>query len=139
MLSPLIPDIKHPKWIIAIKILEIIASPRAEKIAARLKISDIDNFLFSIKLLVLSDLFERDVTSIIYEYDSNLPLKSLLKVNSEIKPQSIYRLYSKLDYAVIHQFFKRLFSISIGSVRILKNINTLLIIHEDITSDLSLF
>jgi hypothetical protein len=65
VLSPLIPDIKHPKWIIAIKILEIIASPRAEKIAARLKISDIDNFLFSIKLLVLSDLFERDVTSII--------------------------------------------------------------------------
>lgn len=111
MLSPLIPDIKHPKWIIAIKILEIIASPRAEKIAARLKISDIDNFLFSIKLLVLSDLFERDVTSIIYEIDSNLSLKSLLKVNSEIKQQSIYKLYSKLDYAVIHQFFKRLFSI----------------------------
>ncbi len=60
MLSPLIPDIKHPKWIIAIKILEIIASPRAKKIAGRLKICEVDNFLLSIKLLVLSDLFERD-------------------------------------------------------------------------------
>ncbi len=51
MLSPLIPDIMHPKWIMAVKILEIIASPRAKKIAGRLKISDIDNFLLSIKFV----------------------------------------------------------------------------------------
>jgi hypothetical protein len=43
VLSPLIPDIKHPKWIIAIKILETIASPRAKRIASRIKIYDIDN------------------------------------------------------------------------------------------------
>ena len=84
VLSPLIPDIKHPKWIIAIKILETIASPRAKRIASRLKIYDIDNLLLSIKLLVLSDLFERDVSGLIYEIDSNLQLKSLLKVNSKI-------------------------------------------------------
>lgn len=45
MLSPLIPDIRHPKWVIAVKLLEIIASPRARKIAGRLKISDVNNFL----------------------------------------------------------------------------------------------
>jgi len=110
MLSPLIPDIKHPKWIIAIKILETIASPRAKRIASRLKIYDTDNFLLSIKLLVLSDLFERDVSGLIYEIDSNLQLKSLLKVNSKIKQQSIYKLYSELDYTIIYSFFKRLFS-----------------------------
>ena len=93
MLYPLIPDIKHQKWIIAIKILETIASPRAKRIASRLKIYDIDNFLLSIKLLVLSDLFERDVSGLIYEIDSNLQLKSQLKVNSKIKQQSIYKLY----------------------------------------------
>jgi hypothetical protein len=37
MLSPLIPDIRHPKWAIVVKLLEIIASPKARKIAGRLK------------------------------------------------------------------------------------------------------
>ncbi|MCJ7445327.1 MAG: hypothetical protein MUO26_12530 [Methanotrichaceae archaeon] len=62
MLSPLIPDTKHPKWIIVAKILEIIGSPRARKIAGRLKIYDVNNFLLSIKVLFLSDLFERDIS-----------------------------------------------------------------------------
>ena len=47
MLSPLIPDIRHPKWVIVVKLLEIIASPRANKIAGRLKIYDKDKFLLS--------------------------------------------------------------------------------------------
>ncbi|MGA9099288.1 MAG: transposase [Methanotrichaceae archaeon] len=110
MLSPLIPDIKHPKWIIAIKILEIIASPRAKKIAGRLKISDIDNFLLSIKLLVLSDLFERNISNLISEINVNLELRELLKINSRIKPQSIYKLHSNLDYTLTYSFFKKLFS-----------------------------
>jgi hypothetical protein len=110
MLSPLIPDIRHPKWVIAVKILEIIASPRAEKIAGRLKISGIDNFLLSIKLLVLSDLFERDISNLISEINSNNDLKRLLKVNSCIKSQSIYKLHSKLDYDTTYSFFMKLFS-----------------------------
>ncbi len=110
MLSPLIPDIKHPKWIIAIKILEIIASPRAKKIAGRLKISDIDNFLLSIKLLVLSDLFERNISNLISEINVNLELRELLRINSKIKPQSIYKLHSNLDYTLTYSFFKKLFS-----------------------------
>jgi hypothetical protein len=110
MLSPLIPDIKHPKWIIVIKILEIIASPRAKKIAGRLKISDVDNFLLSIKLLVLSDLFERDISNLISEINVNSELKKLLRINSEIKPQSIYKLHSKLDYSLTYSFFRILFS-----------------------------
>ena len=111
MLSPLIPDIKHPKWIIVGKILEIIASPRARKIAGRLKISDIDNFLLSIKLLVLSDLFERDISNLISEISTNSELRELLKVNSEIKPQFIYKLHSKLDYSLTYTFFRILFSV----------------------------
>ncbi len=58
MLSPLIPDIRHPKWAIVVKILEIVASPRARKIAGRLKISDVNNFIIAIKVLVLSDLLK---------------------------------------------------------------------------------
>ena len=50
MLSPLIPDTKHPKWIIVAKILEIIGLPRTRKIAGRLKIYDVNNFLLSIKV-----------------------------------------------------------------------------------------
>jgi hypothetical protein len=111
VLSPLIPDIKHPKWIIAIKILEIIASPRAKKIAGRLKISEVDNFLLSIKLLVLSDLFERDISNLISEIKVNSELKKLLKIRSEIKPQSIYKLHSKLDYNLTYTFFRQLFSV----------------------------
>ena len=110
MLSPLIPDIKHPKWIIAIKILEIIASKRARKIAGRLKISDMDNFLLSIKLLILSDLFERDIANLISEINVNCELKRLLNVYSDIKPQSIYNLHSKLDYSLTYDFFRKLFS-----------------------------
>ena len=109
MLSPLIPDINHPKWIIAIKILEIVASPRAQKMAGRLKISDIDDFLLSIKLLVLSDIFERDISNLILEINSNYELKRLLKVNSYIKSQSIYKLLSKMDYEHTYSFFRRLF------------------------------
>lgn len=58
MLSPLIPDIKHPKWNVVVKLLELIALPRAHKIAGRLKISDVNNFLTSIKVLILADLSE---------------------------------------------------------------------------------
>jgi hypothetical protein len=111
MLSPLIPDIKHPKWIIAIKILEIIGSARAKKIAGRLKISDIDNFLLSIKLLVLSDLFERDISNLISEISANYELRELLKFNYDIKPQSIYKLHSKMDYGLTYTFFRRLFPV----------------------------
>jgi hypothetical protein len=45
MLSPLIPDIRHPKWIIAQNVLECVDSKRAAKVASRLKIKDIDNFI----------------------------------------------------------------------------------------------
>ena len=71
MLSPLIPDIKHPKWIIIVKLLEIIGSSRSRKIAGRLKISDVNNFLLSIKILILSDLFERDLSKVVSEINYN--------------------------------------------------------------------
>jgi hypothetical protein len=67
MLSPLIPDTRHPKWSIVVKLLEIIASPRARKIAGRLKISGVNNFLISIKVLILADLFERDISRLVSE------------------------------------------------------------------------
>ncbi len=67
MLSPLIPDDKHPKWMIVLKILEIIGSPRARKIAVRLKIYDVDNFLLAIKIIILSNLFERDISGLVSE------------------------------------------------------------------------
>jgi|APFre7841882654_1041346.scaffolds.fasta_scaffold81781_1 hypothetical protein len=110
LLSPLIPDITHPKWIIAIKLLEIIGSPRARKMASRLKISDIDNYLLSIKFLVLSDLFERDISSLISEINANSKLRKLLGIKSHINPQYIYRFHSKLDYNLTYDFFKKLFS-----------------------------
>ena len=75
MLSPLIPDDKHPKWMIVLKILEIIGSSRARKIAVRLKIYDVDNFLLAIKIIILSNLFERDISVIISEINQNLDLK----------------------------------------------------------------
>ncbi len=52
MLYQLIPDIRHPKWIIALKILDIIGSSRAKKVAGKLKIYDIDNFLLAIKIII---------------------------------------------------------------------------------------
>jgi hypothetical protein len=46
MLSPLIPDIRHPKWIIAKNVLECVDSKRAVKVAGRLKIKYVDYFIF---------------------------------------------------------------------------------------------
>ena len=109
MLSPLIPDIKHPKWIIVVKLLEIIASPRARKIAGRLKISDVNNFLTSIKVLILSDLFERDISRVVSEINDNSELKKLLGTNSDLKASEIYKLQSNLDYNLIYQFLMHLF------------------------------
>lgn len=109
MLSPLIPDIKHPKWVIALKILEIIGSSRAKKVAGKLKICDIDNFLLAIKILVLSDLFERDISKLVSEINDNYALRKQLKVKSKIKAQDIYKLQSNLDYNLLYVFLKRLF------------------------------
>ncbi|WP_367358312.1 hypothetical protein [Methanothrix sp.] len=89
MLSPLIPDIRHPKWIIVVKLLEIIASPRANKIAGRLKTYDKDKFLLSIKVLILSDLFERDISRLVSEINENIALKKLLGINSKVKANEI--------------------------------------------------
>ena len=97
MLSPLIPDIRHPKWAIVVKLLEIIASPRARKIAGRLKISDVNNFLTSIKVLILADLFERDISRLVSEINDNTELKKLLEIDSELKANEIYKLQSDLD------------------------------------------
>lgn len=109
MLSPLIPDIRHPKWVIVIKLLEIIASPRANKIAGRLKIYDKDNFLLSIKILVLSDLFERDISRLVSEINENIGLKRLLGIDSKVNADEIYKIQSNLDYESIFRFLKRLF------------------------------
>lgn len=109
MLSPLIPDIMHPKWIIVSKLLEIIGSPRACKIAGRLKISDVNNFILSIKVLILSDLFERDVSKLVSEINENLALKKLLGIDMKLKSSDIYKLQSNLDYNLIYQFLKRVF------------------------------
>ena len=109
MLSPLIPDIRHPKWVIVVKLLEIIASPRANKIAGRLKIYDKDKFLLSIKVLILSDLFERDVSRLVSEINENISLKKLLGINSKVKADEIYKMQSNLEYELIFTFFKRLF------------------------------
>lgn len=109
MLSPLIPDIRHPKWVIVVKLLEIIASPRANKIAGRLKIYDKDKFLLSIKVLILSDLFERDVSRLVSEINENISLKRILGINSRVKADEIYKMQSNLDYELIFTFFKRLF------------------------------
>lgn len=109
MLSPLIPDIKHPKWAIVVKLLEIIASPRANKIAGRLKIYDVNNFLLSMKVLILSDLFERDISRLVLEINGNKELKKLLRIDSKIKANEIYRMQSNLDYELIYLFLKHLF------------------------------
>jgi len=109
MLSPLIPDIRHPKWAIVVKLLEIIASPKARKIAGRLKISNVNNFLTSIKVLILADLFERDISRLVSEINDNAELKKLLGIDSELKACEIYKLQSNLDYNLIYQFLKHSF------------------------------
>jgi hypothetical protein len=64
--------------VIVVKLLEIISTRRALKIAGRLKISDVDNFLLAIKVLIRSDLFERDNSKLVSEINNNSELKRLL-------------------------------------------------------------
>ncbi len=109
MLSPLIPDDKHPKWIIVLKILEIIGSRRARRIASKLKIYDIDNFLLAIKIIVLSSLFERDISYIVSEINQNFELQRLLGINSTINPQKIYKSLYDLSYDSLYHFLSKTF------------------------------
>lgn len=111
MLSPLIPDDKHPKWIIVLKILEIIGSHRSRKIAVRLKISDIDNFLLAIKIIVLSNLFERDISGIISEINQNLELKKILGIDLPINAQYVYKFIFDLKYEYLYSFLTKLFQV----------------------------
>jgi hypothetical protein len=109
MLSPLIPNNKHPKWIVVLKILEFIGSRRARKIASKLKIYDIDNFILAIKIIVLSSLFERNVSSIVLEINQNLELQKQLKIVSQINLQKIYKFMFDLSYDSLFQFFSKVF------------------------------
>ncbi len=109
MLSPLIPDIRHPKWAIVLKILEIVASPRARKIAGRLKIYDKSNFLLSIKVLILSDLFERDISNLVSEINENIELKRFLGIDRKINANEVYKMQSNIDFDLIFQFLRTLF------------------------------
>jgi hypothetical protein len=112
MLSPLIPNDKHPKWIMTLKILEIIGSPRARKVASRLKIYDIDNFIISIKVIILSSLFERDISSVLTEINQNLDLKTILGINSDINTQKSYNTMFDLDYNSLYSFLNRTFQVN---------------------------
>jgi len=109
MLSPLIPNNKHPKWIVVLKILEIIGSRRARKIASKLKINDINNFVLAIKIIILSSLFERDISSIVLEINQNPALRKHLKVESTINPQKIYKFMFDLSYDSLYQFLIKTF------------------------------
>jgi hypothetical protein len=111
MQSPLILDIKHPKWIMANKILETIDSPRARKIAYKLKVYDVSYFLIVMKILVLSNLFERDLANLVSEINRYSELSSILKLNSTIKTQELYKYISNEDYDVLFAFFNRLFQV----------------------------
>ena len=96
MLFPLIPNDKHPKWIVVLKILEIIGSHRSRKIASKLKIYDIDNFILAIEIIILSSLFERDISSVILEINQNLELQNILGIDSAISSQKIYKLMFRM-------------------------------------------
>ena len=108
MRSPLIFDTKHPKWMIAIKILQIIGSARARKIASRLKICDIEKFLLLMKLLVMADLFDMDLSSLISEINSKDELKKIIGSKEILEIQYFYRMHSNIDHKVIYTFFRRL-------------------------------
>jgi len=109
MLSPLIPNYKHPKWIVVLKILEIIGSKRSRKIASKLKIYDIDNFILAIKIIVLSSLFERDISSIVSEINLNLELQKILDIDSTINTQKVYKSVFDLSYDSLFHFFSKTF------------------------------
>jgi hypothetical protein len=111
MLTPLIPDIKHPTWIIAAKILECIDSKRARKIAGRLQISDSNDYILMIKTLLMSSLFERDISNIVKEINSNLKFKNFLNIKSEVDVQKIYKMQSNLDLESLYMFLRRSFNI----------------------------
>ena len=63
----------------------------------------------SIKVLILSDLFERDISRLVSEINENMSLKRLLGINSKVNANEIYKMQSNLDYELIFTFFKRLF------------------------------
>ncbi|VVB63755.1 Uncharacterised protein [uncultured archaeon] len=63
------------------------------------------------KILVLSNLFERDIKSLISEIKMYPELSRLLKLNSSIEAQDIYRYLSNTKYDVISTFFNRLFQL----------------------------
>lgn len=109
MLSPLIPNDKHPKWIVVLKILEIIGSRRSRKIASKLKVYDIDNFILVIKIIVLSSLFERDISYVVSEINQNLELQRLLEIHSTINPQKIYKFMFDLSYDLLFHFLSKAF------------------------------
>lgn len=109
MLSPLIPNDKHPKWIVVLKILEIIGSRRARKIASKLKVYDIDNFILAIKIVVLSSLFERDISYIVSEINQNLELQKLLEIDSTINQQKIYKFMFDLSYESLYHLLSKTF------------------------------
>jgi len=137
MLSPLIPDIRHPKWAIVLKILEIVASPRARKIAGRLKIYDKNNFLLSIKVLILSDLFERDISNLVSEINENIELKRFLGIDRKINANEIYKMQSNIDFDLIFQFLRTLFQ----PRRRLRNrkVETIIIDTSSIAIDLNMW
>ncbi len=107
MLSPLIPDIRHPKWIIAQNVLERVDSNRAVKIASRLKIGDIHNFIIAIKILLISSLFERDISNVIFEINTSNELRRFMGIKNEVKSQEVYRIQSNMDFSVYYAFLSR--------------------------------
>jgi Transposase DDE domain len=115
----------------------IIASPRASKIAVRLKIYDINNFLLSIKILILSDLFERDISKLVAEINENYELKKLLRIDSTIKANEIYKIQSNIDYDLIFLFLKSVFQPR-RKLRI-KKAETIIIDTSSIVIDLNMW
>jgi len=115
MLSPLILDVRHPKWIIAQNVLECVDSKRAVKVASRLKIKDIDNFIVTITILLISSLFKRDVSNVISEINEFSDLIKFMTIKYAVKSHDIYRAHSNIDFKSLYGFLSRIFSPSMIS------------------------
>lgn len=109
---PLIPDLSNPKWLIVREILKSIGSKRAQKIASRLKVPDVQLFIDSMKILILADAFERDYSSVISEINADKRLKSFMGLKYVPEVGYLYRYISKLDNNSLNTFFRNVFKVT---------------------------
>ncbi len=136
MKSPLIPDLRHPTWIIFNNIINLFDRRTVKKEMAKVGIKPVKKAALMLRITITSIFFEKDITEVVEELKRNEELRRVVRVAEVPSADEIYSFLSKFSG---DRFIKLVLSVINRLSRRKTRSSVKLLDTTDIKLDLNLF